>query len=331
MRCALCGPRAGIVVIALGWALAAGAAEPRSDAWRDDFEIAETEAKERGLPMLVHFHAEWCVPCQEMEHTVLRDPVVLKQLRTAFVAVKVDSDRRPDLRKRFRIERLPTDVFLDPKGYMLDRSSGIHDRESYLALMARMDTLFAQSRTTHMASQTKPLLSESRMPYGSTPAPIAPDPFRPSAVEPVPIAASIRTQPSWETNPRRSQRRWTSLGMKGFSPVALVSRKQWVQGEQQFAAEFKGIIYFLASGEELRRFKESPDRFAPQILGCDPVILDIADRAVPGDVRYAAFYEGELYLFVSDKSRQLFSQDPLRFVRAKHVLKVDDLDEKRLE
>ena len=55
-----------------------------------------------------------------------------------------------------------------------------------------------------------------------------------------------------------------SLGMKGFSPVALVSRRQWVQGDQHFAAEYKGIVYFLASAQELRRFQESPDRFAPK-------------------------------------------------------------------
>ena len=52
---------------------------------------------------------------------------------------------------------------------------------------------------------------------------------------------------------------------------------------------------------------------------------------MPGDIRYAAFFDGELYLFVSEKSRQIFKKDPRRFLRAKHVLKVDELDEKRLE
>ncbi len=337
MRCAVRCPLAGVIFISLAWPLAASAAETRSDTWRHDFEIAESEARQLGRPMLVHFHAKWCGPCQEMEHGVLRDPVLLKQLRTGFVAVKVDSDERPDLRKRFRIERLPSDVFLDPRGYVLSRSSGIHDRESYLELVARIDAMFAQSRSTQMASQMKPLMTESPratespMPLGPTPPPIAPDPVGPSGAEPGPIAAAIGTQPAWDSNPRFSQRRWMSLGMKGFSPVALVSRRQWVQGEQHFAAEYKGIVYFLASAQELRRFQESPDRFAPQILGCDPVILDIADRAVPGDIRYAAFFDGELYLFVSDKSRQIFKKDPRRFLRAKHVLKVDELDEKRLE
>jgi YHS domain-containing protein len=87
----------------------------------------------------------------------------------------------------------------------------------------------------------------------------------------------------------------------------------------------------MASAEELRQFNEAADRYAPQVLGCDPVILDITDRAVAGDIRYAAFFDGELYLFVSEKSRQAFREDPDRFVRTKHVLKIEDLEDKRLE
>jgi len=334
--------RAGLLVISLACPFIVRANEMRSEAWHHDFEAAESEAKQQGLPMLVHFHAKWCGPCREMERGLLQDPVLLKQLRTGFVAVKVDSDERPDLRKRFRIEKLPSDVFLDPRGYVLDRSTGVpHDRQSYLALVARIDAMFAQSRATRIASQTKPLMTdmmrdssqatESRLTLRPIPPPIAPNPIGPGAAEPGPIAVAITAQPVWEINPRGSQRRWMSLGLKGFSPVALVNHRRWLQGEQQFAADYKGIVYFLASVEELRQFKESPERYAPQILGCDPVILDVADRAVPGDIRYAAFFDGELYLFVSDKSRQTFRQDPRRFVRTKHVLKVDELDEKRLE
>jgi YHS domain-containing protein/thiol-disulfide isomerase/thioredoxin len=342
MRVSVSGLRGGFLVFALAIPIAACRAESRSESWRPDFETAEAEARQLGRPMLVHFHAKWCGPCQEMEHTVLRDPVLLKQLRTGFVAVKVDSDQRPDLRKRFRVERLPTDIFLDPRGYVLERTSGAHDRDSYLGMVASVDASFARSRSTRIVAQTKPLLpelprvDESPMPLGSTPPAVAPDPVGPrsimrSEVEPVPMAAAIGGQPNWDAGSRTSGRRWLSLGMRGFSPVSLAARREWVHGDQQYAAEYKGVVYFLASSQELWRFRENPDRYAPQILGCDPVILDIADRAVPGDVRYAAYFDGELYLFVSEKSRQIFQQDPRKFIRVKHVLKVDDLDQKRLE
>jgi YHS domain-containing protein len=172
--------------------------------------------------------------------------------------------------------------------------------------------------------------SESSLTLRPTPPPIAPNPMRTDSSDPTPIAASISTQPVWEIN-TRGQRRWVSLGLKGFSPVSLVNNRKWQRGEREYSADYKGVVYFLASADELRQFKESPARFAPQILGCDPVILDVADRAVPGDIRYAAFFDGELYLFVSEKSRDTFRHDPRRFVRTKHVLQVDELDEKAIQ
>src|ERR1700722_11863167 len=122
MQVSTCGLRGGLLVFALAMPIAACRAEPRSETWCPDFETAEAQAKQLGRPMLVHFHAQWCGPCQAMEHAVLRDPVLLKQLRTGFVAVKIDSDLRPDLRDRFHVERLPTDIFLDPRGYILHRT-----------------------------------------------------------------------------------------------------------------------------------------------------------------------------------------------------------------
>jgi YHS domain-containing protein/thiol-disulfide isomerase/thioredoxin len=339
MRFALCGPRAGVMVVALVGSFVASAAQARADAWRKDFESAEAEAKETGRPMLVHFYADWCGPCMLMEQTVLRDPVLEKQLRTGFVAVKINSDRRPDLRDRFHVTKLPTDIFLDPRGNMLRRTSGEHSRTEYLGMVAEIDAMCARTRSTHMVSQTKPHLkefstdTESPLPLGPTPPPVAPDPARAlPQVESEPLSPAISAKQGWELKrPRSSQRQRISLGLRGFSPVALSSRREWILGGQEFAAEYQGIVYFLATSDELRLFKERPERFAPQILGCDPVILDIADRAVPGDVRYAAYFDGELYLFISDKSRQLFKNDPHRFVRARHAQNIDELKRKHLE
>jgi YHS domain-containing protein/thiol-disulfide isomerase/thioredoxin len=337
MLCATGRARAVLIVFSLALPLVVYAAEMKTEAWREDFESAEAEAKQLGLPMLVHFHAQWCGPCKEMQRTVLRDPVLLRTLRSQFVAVKIDSDQRPDLVRRFHIEKLPTDVFVDPRGYVLERSSGVKDRESYFSLVARIDSICSQARSMRIASQTKtlqpqsPRVIDSPLSQEPSPPPMAPNPVGPHLNEPMPIATAIGAKPGFDTHPRSPERRFMSLGMKGYSPVALSMHRQWVHGEQQYSLEYKGIVYFLTSQQELMQFREKPEHYAPQILGCDPVILDIADRAVPGDIRFAAFFDGELYLFVSEKSRQLFKQDPRRFIRARHALQVDELEEKRLE
>ncbi len=304
------------------------AAEYGSSTWRHDFHAAEAEAKRLNRPLLVHFHAKWCGPCQAMNREVLSDPVVLGQLEAAVVAVKIDSDEHPDLVKRFGIESLPSDIFLDPQGFVMDRSSGMRDRERYMSLIARIDSRFAQTRKAQIALQSKAGGRESATLARATPAPIAPNPVRHPS-EKRPLIASATSSAGGVLSPLK--RPVAGVGLRGFSPVSLGADHKWMRGSDRWSSEYEGITYYMNSEEELRQFKEGADRFAPQVLGCDPVILDVTDRAVAGDIRYAAFFGGELYLFVSEKSRQTFRDDPDRYVRTKHVLKLDDLEDKRLE
>jgi YHS domain-containing protein len=261
-----------------------------------------------------------------MNREVLSDPSVLRQLDSSVVAVKVDSDERPDLVQRFGIQSLPTDIFLDPSGYVLDRSSGMSERDRYLSLVARVEARFGQSQKAQIALQTRPTSREPASLSQVTPPPIAPSPVRRSP-EQTQIAGATGLAPMRSPGSKRAM----GLGLRGFSPVSLVGDHKWMRGSDRFAYEYKGITYHMTSAEELQQFKDDSDRYAPQVLGCDPVILDVTDRAIAGDIRYAAFFDGELYLFVSEKSRQAFRDDPDRFVRTKQVLKLDDLEDKRLE
>ncbi|HEV7998521.1 MAG TPA: thioredoxin family protein [Planctomycetaceae bacterium] len=304
------------------------AAEYSSPTWRHDFHAAEAEAKRLNRPLLVHFHAKWCGPCQTMNREVLSDPAVLGQLGSTVIAVKIDSDEHPDLVARFGIDKLPTDIFLDPSGYVLDRSSGMSDREQYMSLIARADSRFAQTHRAHIALQTKPVMREPASLARATPGPIAPNPIR-RPPQDRPLIAGTTPPGNLKLSP--SKHPFAAVGLRGFSPVSLVADRKWMRGNDRWACDYEGITYYMNSAEELKQFKDGADRFAPQVLGCDPVILDITDRAVSGDIRYAAFFDGELYLFVSEKSRQAFREDPDRFVRTKHVLKIDDLEDKRLE
>ena len=313
---------AASMVVSLTWAQ-----EYASPVWRHDFRAAEAEARRLNRPLLVHFHAKWCGPCQIMNREVLSDPSVLRQLEASVIAVKIDADEHPDLIQRFGIQSLPTDLFLDPSGMVLEQTSGLRERDRYVSLIARVDARYVQTHKTEIALQTKPAPRAPVSLTRPTPAPIAPSPVRRLPEERPMIATA--------TTPGRARpgvlRRSASIGLHGFSPVSLVGDRKWMKGSDRWSYEFKGVVYYLTSEEELRLFKSGADRYAPQILGCDPVILDIADRAVEGDIRYAAFFDGELYLFVSDKSRQTFREDPDRFVRTKHVFNIDDLQGKRLE
>ena len=69
--------------------------------WQEWNEASFERARREGKLILVSVQAGWCHWCHVMNDTTYRDPEVLAVLRDHFVAVRVDSDQRPDLADRF--------------------------------------------------------------------------------------------------------------------------------------------------------------------------------------------------------------------------------------
>ncbi|MBW3543614.1 MAG: thioredoxin family protein [Planctomycetes bacterium] len=296
---------------------AARAAEPveeRSVAWLTEFSKAQRESRRLNRPLLVHFYADWCTPCRRMERTVLENASVRERLASGFVAVKIDSDRHPELVRRFDVQSLPTDLIFSPDGRLLSATQGVDEATVYLARLERVapsastrplpDALMDEER-----SQQVPVVFEGdHMPLppadesGSTATPAQPPPAPPLA---------------------RGEGR---VGLEGFSPVSLWSWREWRKGDARFSVEHQGVTYLLASADEAEQFKNNPDRYVPRLLGCDPVVLFDTDRAVPGQTKYGAYYEGELYLFISEENRTRFKESPQRYTRTRHVLKLQGAD-----
>lgn len=115
------------------------------------------------------------------------------------------------------------------------------------------------------------------------------------------------------------------LGLEGFSPVVLLQDRKWVEGKSEFLAEYKGMIYHLQSEEEKRLFESDPERYAPQLLECDPVEMYFRDKAIRGSTQFGAYFDGKLYLFESHENRETFKKSPLKFTSTRHVLRASDI------
>ena len=76
------------------------------------FARAAREAK----PVLLSITAAWCRACHEMDRTTYADPEVAALVRERFVAVRVDTDRRPDINERYNLGGWPTTAFLTAAG-----------------------------------------------------------------------------------------------------------------------------------------------------------------------------------------------------------------------
>lgn len=107
--------------------------------------------------------------------------------------------------------------------------------------------------------------------------------------------------------------RSSRLGLRGFSPVTLWKQTRWQRGDKRFACRVGNVVYHLASAEELKQFRGDPLRYVPRRSGLDVVQLMETKRSVIGDVRYAVFYDGGLYLFGDTASLAKFRRSPRRY------------------
>jgi YHS domain-containing protein/thiol-disulfide isomerase/thioredoxin len=275
-----------VAVLGVAAVIPAQRRSPRT-AWHTDFEKAAAESKRLSRPLLVHFHAEWCEPCKQMDREFLGKSGFVQQLGSRIVAVKVDSDEREDLVERFDVDSLPCDVFLAPSGRILEKHSGYQKKKNYLARIARVTAQWSKSHRP----DTQPRRGSPR---GNA------------------LVSQRKNEPF--------------IGLGGFSPVTLAEQRVWRKGQKEFAFKYQGIEFRMRNREEQAKFRKNPARFAPRLLGCDPVTLWKTDRAVMGRIEFTAVYRGELYLFATDQNRREFRASPPRYIRARHVLRVDQIE-----
>jgi len=216
---------------------------------------------------------------------------------------------------------LPSDIFVDPKGSgtLLSQTEGYQSPGRYLSKVVSIGAKYQNAAKTLVAKDGGSDTSAAK-----TPATITPENRdKPDA-----------TQDSQLTNQEPKSvpltERPVTIGLGGYSPVALAKSRNWSKGVSEFKHEYQGIVYHLASDDELQEFAESPGRFAPQLLGCDPVVLWKTDRAVAGSTQFGAYFDNELYLFSSEDSRKQFKVSPLQFTRTRHVLRVEQIEKTRI-
>ena len=84
--------------------------------WREWGAGAFVEAEEQGKLVLLSISAVWCHWCHVMDETTYSDPDIISRINSDFIPVRVDSDRRPDINRRYNQGGWPSTVFLVPSG-----------------------------------------------------------------------------------------------------------------------------------------------------------------------------------------------------------------------
>jgi thiol:disulfide interchange protein DsbD len=111
--------------------------------WTTSHENGLLQAAAAGKAVMIDFTAEWCTGCKELDAHTFPDPRVAAEAER-FVAVKLDATEPDDamnlLFGRYGVLGLPTVVFIDPHGRVLEqpRVTGFTPPDRFLALMQQV-------------------------------------------------------------------------------------------------------------------------------------------------------------------------------------------------
>ena len=104
--------------------------------WLTSYDEAVRLAEDKGRPIMIDFHADWCGWCKRLDEDTYVDPGVLSK-SSGFIGLKVDTDVDGAIASRFGIRGLPTILFIDHKGAEIHRVVGYRRAQQF---MDEMDT-----------------------------------------------------------------------------------------------------------------------------------------------------------------------------------------------
>lgn len=105
------------------------------------------------------------------------------------------------------------------------------------------------------------------------------------------------------------------VAIEGFCPVSYQTVGAPTPGVPNFASEYSGYTYFLASAKAKELFDKDPGRYAPQIGGMCPVGLGGPyGNKFASDPRVFAVIDKKLYLISSARAKRSFDQKPGHYI-----------------
>lgn len=102
----------------------AGSNPPQADAsggqkkvnWHEWNDETFNLAQELDKPILLDIGGIWCHWCHVMEEECYSNPEVIDIINEHYIAIQVDTDKRPDINERYNMGGWPTTAFLLPTG-----------------------------------------------------------------------------------------------------------------------------------------------------------------------------------------------------------------------
>jgi thioredoxin-related protein len=85
--------------------------------------------------VFLHFYADWCAYCVEMERTTFQNPAVIATLNRTFIPIRVNSDREKEIAALFRVKGPPDSWFLAENGEVIGHRPGYIAAEQLMGIL----------------------------------------------------------------------------------------------------------------------------------------------------------------------------------------------------
>lgn len=123
--------------------------------WHEWSDEAFKKAKAEDKPILLAISAVWCHWCHVQDHTTYSDPGVIDLINNNVIPVRVDTDRRPDINRRYNMGGWPTTAFLTPDGDVITGATYIPPPDMKEAV--RQVTSYYKTNKEQIASKVSEL------------------------------------------------------------------------------------------------------------------------------------------------------------------------------
>jgi thioredoxin-related protein len=123
-----------LLLVLLAGGAASGLAAADKIEWHS-YEAGMARSKAETKKVFLHFYADWCTFCVEMDRKTFKDPAVIETLNRSFIPIRVDSDRNKEIAALFRVKGLPDSWFLDETGVPIGHRPGFIPPEQFLGLL----------------------------------------------------------------------------------------------------------------------------------------------------------------------------------------------------
>lgn len=105
--------------------------------WTYSFDNGLEQAKEQDKPIMIDFYGESCSWCNVLDKKTYTDEEV-NSLAEKFICIKIDFYKNRQVANRYKIQGLPTIVFLNSDAEEIERIVGYRGPSSFVEIMKKV-------------------------------------------------------------------------------------------------------------------------------------------------------------------------------------------------